>query len=79
MACYTIVGDRRIVVHDFSGDLLQGLVLIICEGYLVRAFEFDADGEIIAAAPTAIMRFPGMPRPPVQGDILRYFACALDE
>lgn len=79
MACYTIAGDRRIVVYDFSGDLLQGPVLIICEGYLVRALKFDADGEIIAAGSTAIMGFPGMPRPPVQGNVLRYFTCALDE
>src|SRR3989441_8636200 len=60
-------------------QLDQALVLSVGEGGIVRAFELDADREIVAAAAPAPARGAGMPRAALDGHELYELAVAPNE
>lgn len=57
----------------------QYLVLYKLIQTIIAAFQFDADGEIVAAFATLETGFPGMPGAAIEGNILHHFAVAADQ
>ena len=62
MADDSVTGQRRVSGHQASGQLDKGAILLLGIGRMVRAFQLDADTEIIAviaAVKTGNARMPG--------------------
>src|SRR6185369_2753086 len=57
----------------------EGVVLRLGEGHVVRAFELDADGEIIAAGPSLPLGGARMPGAVTGEDVLAQLAVTPDE
>ena len=64
-------GKRRIANEQRPQRLRQTTVLRTGVRSLVRALEFDADGEVVAIRPASVARHAGMPRAPVEWHELR--------
>ncbi|MPM65633.1 hypothetical protein SDC9_112530 [bioreactor metagenome] len=70
---------HRILRRNGYAKLLQGLVLRSFKAQAFQAFEFDADGVVVAALAPAPLAHAGMPGTVVAADELPDFALTRDK
>lgn len=76
---HMVPGDSRICRHNAGRHLRESLILVAAIGPVITAFQFNADGEIIAPRPRAELRFARMPGPLGKWDELNQLAFAPNE
>ncbi len=71
--------QARVAGEQGVEDAREHGVLAVRIAGIIRAFEFDADGEVVAIGAAAPARDAGVPRAAIKGDELGYRTLATDE
>src|SRR3990170_4649706 len=69
---------RRPAIHDLFDHTGNTIILAILIWVIIRTFQLDSDGEIVAHTPTLELGFPRMPGAHGQGDILGEISAPAD-